>query len=150
MAILTIKGKDYEAKCNFKFEKTADKKYNEEDKNGNQAGGFHSIYTGLLQYSNKHLVSFWDCALDYLGKDKPSIADIEEALESRIEQDEDTEPLFKEAFKTVDESGFFKRQAKNFWKNIETFKQTGKTEEEKQQNQKGAEMLIQARKELMA
>lgn len=150
MAILTIKEKDYEAKCNFKFDKLADEKYSEEDKNGNKSGGFHTIYTGLLQYSNKHLVYFWDCALAYLGKAKPSLADIEEALETRIEADGDTEYLFKEAFKTVDESGFFKRQAKNFWRNMENFKKTGKTEEEQKQNEQGINMLIQARDELKA
>jgi hypothetical protein len=148
MALLEIKGKEYEAKCTFRFDRLADKKYSEQDKDGNDVGGFHNIYTNLLQFSNKFLLAFWDCALDYLGKDKPKLEDIEEAIEQRIEEDGDTEKLFREAFNTVDESGFFRKQAKNYWKNIEAYKQTGKTEEEKTEKQRQAAMLEQMYKEM--
>lgn len=150
MALLEIKGKEYEAKCTFKFDRLADKKYSEEDKDGNSMGGFMSLYMNLLQYSHKHLVAFWDCGLDYLGKDKPSISDIEEALEARIEEDDDTEKLFQEAFNAVDQSGFFKKQAKNFWKDFETVKEQGKTDEEKADNLKMYNMMIARREELKA
>ncbi|MBT2661948.1 tail assembly chaperone [Bacillus sp. ISL-45] len=148
MAFLEINGKEFEAKCIFRFERLADKKYSEQDKDGNEVGGFHGLYTNLLQYSNKHLLAFWDCALDYLVKDKPKLEEIEAAIEKRIEEDGDTEKLFKEAFNAVDESGFFKKQAKSYWKNIETYKKTGKTEEEKAEREQQAEMLFQMRKEM--
>lgn len=150
MALLTIKEKDYEAKCNFKFEKLADKKYSEKDKNGNDLGGFMNIYMNLLDYSNKYLVAFWDCALEMYGKDKPSVEQIEGAIEARIEEDGDTEKLFQEAFQTVDQSGFFKKQAKNFWNDFELLKETGKTEEEKAENLKMYQRMIKNRDELMA
>jgi hypothetical protein len=150
MAFLEINGKELEAKCNFRFDKLADKKYSDQDRNGNETGGFHSIYMNLLQFSNKHLVAFWDCALDYLGKDKPSIQDIEEALEARFEEDGDTEPTFQEAFKAVDDSAFFKKQAKNFWRDLELMKETGVDEEEKAQNLKVYNRMIAAREELTA
>lgn len=148
MTFLEIKGKDYEAKCTFKFERLADKKYSEEDKNGNKTDGFMSVYMNLLDYSNKHLLAFWDCALEYLGKEKPKIEDIEDALMARIDEDDDTEQLFKEAFNAVDQSGFFKKQAKNFWKDLEMMKEVGKTEEEKEENLKVFNRLQAARKEL--
>ncbi|WP_258831446.1 tail assembly chaperone [Peribacillus frigoritolerans] len=149
MAILEINGKDYEAKCTFKFERLAEKKYAEKDKSENELGGFMSVYMNLLQYSNKHLLAFWDCALEYLSKsDKPKIEDIEEALMKRIEEDDDTEKLFKEAFNAVDQSGFFKKQAKNFWKDFELMKDLGKTEEEKAENLKVYNALKEARSEL--
>lgn len=148
MAFLEINGKELEAKCNFRFERLADKKYSEQDQDGNDVGGFHGIYTNLLQYSNKHLLAFWDCALDYLVKDKPKLEEIEAAIEQRIEEDGDTEKLFKEAFNTVDESGFFKKQAKNYWKNIKAYKETGKTEEEKAEKAQQVEALIQAFNEM--
>ncbi|CAH0185882.1 tail assembly chaperone [Peribacillus simplex] len=149
MAILEINGKDYEAKCTFKFERLAEKKYVEKDKNENEVSGFMSVYMNLLQYSNKHLLAFWDCALEYLAKsDKPKIEDIEEALMKRIEEDDDTEKLFKEAFNAVDQSGFFKKQAKNFWKDFELMKDLGKTEEEKAENLKVYNSLKEARNEL--
>ncbi|OHX39232.1 tail assembly chaperone [Cytobacillus oceanisediminis] len=148
MAFLEINGKELEAKCNFRFERLADKKYSEQDKDGNDVGGFHGIYTNLLQYSNKHLLAFWDCALDYLVKDKPKLEEIEAAIEQRIEEDGDTEKLFKEAFNAVDESGFFKKQAKNYWKNIDIYKAAGKTEEEKAEKAQQVEVLEQAYKEM--
>jgi len=149
-AILEIGGKDYEAKCTFKFDRVADAKYNQKDKDGNETGGFSAIYTGLLQYSTKSLLQFWDCGLAYLGKNGPKLEEIEEALDAKIEEFGDIEPLFKEAFQTIDNSGFFKLQVKSFWKNIDLFEKTGKTEEEKEQNKKGVEMMKEARNELTA
>lgn len=148
MARLTIKEKEYEAKCSFKFDRLAEKNYNDIDSKGNDTGGFMSIYMGLLQFSNKHLLAFWDCALDHLRKDKPSLADIEAAIEDRIEEDGDTELLFKEAFIAVDESGFYRKQAKKFWKNIELLKDSGKTEKEKEENLKMYNVMDESRKEL--
>jgi len=148
MARLTIKEKEYEGKCTFKFDRLADEKYSEKDEKGNVTGGFMSLYMNLLQFSNKHLVAFWDCALAYLGKDKPSIDDIEEAIEARIEADGGTELLFKEAFQSVDQSGFFRKQASNFWKSLEPMKNSGKTAEEKTSNLKMYNMMQDSRKEL--
>lgn len=150
MAFLTINGKDLEAKCNFRFERLADKKYSEQDKKGNDIGGFHALYSNLLQFSNKHLLAFWDCALDYLVKDKPKMEDIEAAIEARIEEDGDTEQLFKEAFEVIDESGFFKKQVKNYWKNINVYKESGKTEEEKAERTKQADILLKTYEEMKA
>ncbi len=150
MAFLTINGKELEAKCNFRFERLADKKYSEQDKEGNDIGGFHALYSNLLQFSNKHLLAFWDCALDYLVKDKPKTEEIEAAIESRIEEDGDTEQLFKEAFEVIDESGFFKKQARNYWKNINAYKESGKTEEEKAERAKQADILLKTYEEMKA
>lgn len=141
MATLKINGKDYEAKCNFRFDRYADKNYGETNENGQKENGFQQIYMQLLQYSNTHLVAFWDCALEYLGKNKPSLVDIEEALMERFEEDEDTLPAFKDAFEEVDQSAFFKRAAKNFWKNIELMKSAGSDEDEKETNRKAYETM---------
>ncbi|MED4461864.1 tail assembly chaperone [Metabacillus fastidiosus] len=150
MAVLTVKGRELEGKCTFKFDKLADKKYAGVDKDGNETGGFHNIYMNLLQYSNKHLLAFWDCALDYLKKDKPSLEEIEEAIEDRFEEDGGTEEAFKEAFKAIDESAFFGKQARNFWRDLELLKETGVDEEEKATNFKAYNMMIAARDELKA
>ncbi|MFL0365382.1 tail assembly chaperone [Pseudobacillus sp. 179-B 2D1 NHS] len=150
MALLTVNGKELQGKCTFRFDKLADKKYSAMDENGNETGGFHNIYLNLLQFSNKHLVAFWDCALDYLGKDKPSVEEIEGALEARFEEDGDTEKAFKEAFRAVDESAFFRRQAKNFWRDLEMMKETGADEEAKATNLKVYKMMTKAREELTA
>jgi hypothetical protein len=148
MAILEIDGKEYEAKCTFGFDRLAKKKY-ENNEDENKLDGFTNIYMNLLEYSNDHLLAFWDCGLEHLGKDKPKLEEIEEAIMARIDEDEDTEPLFKEAFRAVDQSGFFKRRAKKFWRDFEIMKKSGKTEEEKEQNEKMHKLMAEARNGLM-
>ncbi len=150
MATLTIAGKQHDAKFGFAFKNLADKNYNQTDKDGNEVGGFSSIYTGLLQFDIDALKAFWDCGLAHLGtKGRPTIAEIEKGLEARIDEDEGTEELFKEAFCEIDSSGFFKRDAKVFWKNLELFKTMGKTDEEKAENEKSIQMLMDAKAELL-
>lgn len=148
MATLTIKDKQYDAKFGFAFKNLADKNYNQTDANGNEAGGFNGIYTGLLQFDLEALKAFWDCGLAHQKK-RPSMAEIEAALEERIEEEGDTVPLFQEAFREIDASGFFKKSVATFWKNLELFKGSGTTEEEKEQNQQGVQVLMDAKAELM-
>ena len=148
MATLTIKDKQYDAKFGFAFKNLADKNYNQTDTNGNEAGGFNGIYTGLLQFDLEALKAFWDCGLAHQKK-RPSMAEIEAALEERIEEEGDTVPLFQEAFREIDASGFFKKSVATFWKNLELFKGSGTTEEEKEQNQQGVQVLMDAKAELM-
>jgi hypothetical protein len=150
MAILTINGTDHEAKCNFKFDRLAEERYNEADKDGNKMGGFMSIYMNLLQFDPTALSAFWDCALSHLGKGKPGQEDIENALMEQIDKEGDTEGLIKEAFGVIDNSGFFKKQAKNFWKDLEMLKDSGKTKEEKADNLMMYNRLHEAKKEIVA
>ncbi|WGT40147.1 tail assembly chaperone [Lysinibacillus sp. 1 U-2021] len=149
MATLTIAGTQQEAKFGFAFKNLADKNYNQKDDKGNEVGGFNGIYTGLLQYDIDALKAFWDCGLAHLKK-RPSITDIEEALEARIEEDGDTDQLFKEAFREIDASGFFKKSVTTFWKNLELFKGMARTEAEKKENAQGVQMLLDAKTELLA
>lgn len=148
MPTLTIGKDQHEAKFGFAFKNLADKNYNQMDKEGNDVGGFSSIYTGLLQFDLDALKAFWDCGLAHLKK-RPAMAAIEEALEARIEEDGETDQLFKEAFKEINDSGFFKKDVKNFWKNLNMFKEMGVTEQEKEENAKGAQMMLDAKAELL-
>ncbi|MEK4760761.1 tail assembly chaperone [Viridibacillus sp. FSL E2-0187] len=151
MAFLEIKGEELEGKCTFKFDRVSDEKYNSQDANGNDVGGFSTVYMGLLQYDIKALSQFWDCALSYLAsKKKPSIAEIEDALQERIEEDGDALSAFKEAFKAIDNSGFFKLTVKNFWKNLNMVEGMGGTDEEKEQNERYLTTMKEAREELTA
>lgn len=150
MATLSIAGKQQEAKFGFAFKNLADKNYGQKDKEGNDVGGFSSIYTGLLQFDIDALKAFWDCGLAHLGKNgRPKISEIEEGLEARIDEDGGTEELFKEAFREIDSSGFFKKDAKMFWKNLEMFKDMGHTDEEKEENAMGAQIMLEAKAELL-
>ena len=150
MAFLTIKDTEHKAKCAFAFDRLANAKYNDEDKKGNKAGGFMNLYNNLLEFDTSYLVAFWVCALEYLGKDKPSQAEIEEAIEARIEEDGDTEKLIKEAFNELGDSGFFKMKAKKYWKNLEILKATGKTDEEKAENLKMYDLMQESKNAMKA
>ena len=150
MAYLTIDGKEYEAKTNFKFERLANDKYNEES-GGEKIGGFMSVYFKLLQYDNDGLLAFWDCGLAHYKKDKPSQEQIEEALEELIEQDSDK--AFKEAFTVLDKSGFFKKKVNTIWKEFTKAQKPKKdeTEKQKEDREKQEEMaktMLARRKEL--
>lgn len=147
MATLTIKDKQIEAKCSFAYDRVAEEKYKTIDEKGNQITGFMSIYLGLLGFENQKLVAFWDCALAHLDK-RPSINEIEKAIDARIEADGDTEKLFKEAYKAMDESGFYKKQVKKLWENFDNLKTAGSTKEEKEKFQQMHKVLTDGKKEL--
>ncbi len=116
MAELIIGDKIYEAKTGFKFKNIADKKYKTEQKdakgNTTELDGFMSVYLALLEYDLDALKQFWDCALAHKGNDRPTIEQIENALDEKIESDGDVDQSFQEAFQVLDQSGFFKKAVK--------------------------------------
>lgn len=149
MAVLMINGKGLKGKGSFAFDRLAEKKYNAKDENGNQLGGFMNIYLGLIAKDAQRLSAFWDCALEHHEQNKPSLADIEDVLEERIET-EGAEALFKEAFAIVDESGFYATKRTEFWKGFENLKTAGKNAEEKKANLQIYETMIKGRESLKA
>lgn len=147
--LIEIEGKEYEGKCNFAFDRYTDAKFGEVDENGQKQGGFHNLYSRLLELEPKALVDFWEAALAHLGKKKPTTEAIEKALEERIEEDEDVFPAIQEAFNEIDNSGFFKRKAKSFWKDVELMKEIGgQNEEEAKKVEIAYKRMIEAKKEL--
>jgi hypothetical protein len=148
MAFLTIGDKQYEAKAAFKFEMVADKKYGGD----NELTGLESIYQKLMSYKPSGLLAFWDCATaHYSKKEQPSVESIADALEEIIEHEDGAdERLFKEAFRVLDESGFFQLQLKEYWKNIDMLEQLAEDEKEMKQAQMAKEMFTEKRKELLA
>ncbi|KIL46155.1 tail assembly chaperone [Jeotgalibacillus campisalis] len=148
MPILNVNGKDYESKVTFKFNSLAKDKYYGEDKDGNKSSGINNIYEKLLNFDHEGLIGFWDCAVNHL-KDRPIRADIEEALMDVIDKDDDTEQLFKEAFIAMDNSGFFKLQAKKYWKDLEVAPEFAKDEKEKAQMEKYVQRMKDSRTELL-
>ena len=149
MAFLTIEGKELEARTDFKFLKTANDRYNHEEK-GQKVGGLYSIYMGLMQQDIEYLAAFWDCALSHLIKDKPIREVIEEALEQRIEDGEDPEHIMKEAFRVLEDSGFFRAQIREIWKNVDRMANMGETEKEKKDNKEAVEMMQEKHEQMLA
>jgi len=145
MAYLTIDGKEYEARTDFKFERTANEKYNQTDAEGNKQGGLVTIYGNLLEFDTLYLAAFWDCALAHLKGDKPSLESIEKAILDYMDEHNDLDQLFKDAFRKLDNSGFFRKKVKKFWKNMEMMKDFVEGEMEKRSVEEMIEEAKQAR-----
>lgn len=148
MPTLAIGKKQYEAKLAFAFDRRANEKYI-----GNKDGGLsgiETIYQELLSFKASALSAFWDCGLAYLKKSQPIVDDINAALEAVIEE-EGTERLFKEAFKALDSSGFFKLQLKEYWKNVNMIDRMADENDKKELKQANLakETLQNKRKELL-
>lgn len=150
MATLNINGTEFTAQCGFRFSKLADKKYSRKQQESDPDNGFNTLFAGLIEFENDHLVAFWDCALDYAPKDKPRLEEIEQALEERFKEDHGTEEAFKEAYREIDESDFFGKKVQKYWSNIELMKDFGRNEEEKEQMKMSYKRSQEARKEIEA
>lgn len=147
---ITIQNKQYTGKPSFAMARYADEKYgNYIEKANKYAQGIENILSGVVEGSVESIVQYWDAALAHL-KERPSVADIEEALEARIEEVGDTEPLLKEIYNELTTSGFFKKTVKAFWKNVELMKDFGATEEEKEQNKTAYDMMQKLKVEIEA
>lgn len=126
--------KIYTGKVGFGFLKTANEKYkttNKTEIGKNEDGtpktvtedvpGFDSIYEGLLNFEHSALVAFWDCALS-MCPNRPTIEAIEQALEDQMLDEDSVNRAFSEAFKGLDNSGFFSKAVRMYWKKSETIK----------------------------
>lgn len=148
MAYLDVNGTEYEGKASFKFSFVADEKHKKKDKDGNETQtGVMTIYSNLLEKDVLYLSYFWECALAH-HKKKPTLNDIQNALEEAAGEEEDYEALFQDAFRMIDNSGFFKGQVKKFWKNTEMMNGFGRDERENKVFESQLKQMKEARKEL--
>lgn len=146
MPYLNINGEQYEAKANFKFERKANELYKDPNQ---EYSGLEKIYQDLMSYKISALSAFWDCATAHYKKKQPTVDAIEDALTEAIESDDvEVEKLFQEAFQTIDNSGFFKLQLREFWKSVNMIDKMAKDDEEKEQAQAAKEMFLEKREEL--
>ncbi|MBU3231036.1 tail assembly chaperone [Shouchella clausii] len=143
--VLSVNEKDYEGKISFKFNSLANEKYSETDKEGNQVDGFKKIYGGLLDGDASYLIAFFDCAFAHL-KDRPSLEQIETALDKYVEVDK-LDDVFASAFVAFDQSGFFKRRIKNFWKEYGMLEKMGGDEKEQKQFSAAYKLQVEKREE---
>ncbi|WP_419892813.1 tail assembly chaperone [Oceanobacillus kimchii] len=146
MPYLDINGQQYEAKANFKFERKANEHYKDPNQ---EYSGLEKIYQDLMSYKISALSAFWDCATAHYKKKQPTVEAIEDALADIIEGDDvEVEKLFQDAFQTIDNSGFFKLQLREFWKNVNMIDKMAKDDDEKEQALAAKEMFLEKREEL--
>lgn len=147
---LNINGKEYEAKATFFFDKVAKKFSTEEtDENGKKvkSPGFNAIYGGILERETDSVADFWECATAH-EKAKPSREDIELAIMEEIDKTDDTINLLQGALHIMNDSGFFKQQARLYWSQLQKAPKMVK-EEDKETTKAGIEIMKENYKELM-
>ena len=148
MAHLKIGEKEYKADVTFEFAEKAVERYQQKDEKGNvQADGVQNIYMNILDRKTLYLAYFWDCALAYI-EGQPSLKQIKTALKEAAGDNQDYEPLFKEAFQELDNAGFFKQEIKGIWKMVEQYTKMAETEQEQKMAKDEIDRMKKARKEL--
>lgn len=143
---LKINGEEYKAKGSFFFDQRAEK-YATEDKEGNTVDGFSNIYQDLLNRKTKALYEFWDCALAY-KQNGPSFEEIGQAIEEVIEEKGTTLELIQGALTVLSNSGFFKEQTGQFWKQMNAGKKMAK-DEDKETVEEGIKFMKENYKDIM-
>ncbi|QFR56236.1 tail chaperone protein [Bacillus phage 000TH010] len=128
MLELRIGNEIVQGKVDFAFMKRANEKYGKvrtekHEMNGKEhqeevkTPGYEVIYEGLLNSNYEALLHFWDCV--FASRDKiPTLEEIGTALYEKMPADGDIDDLFKEAFQALDNSGFFKRAVRAYWKKM--------------------------------
>jgi hypothetical protein len=147
MPTLNIKDKQIEGKIAFAFDRRADEKYTNPEQKG--VTGMETIYQNLLDGNVSGLSAFWDCATAYLKKDQPTRDLIEDAIESVLDEEGNADRLFREAFKALDESGFFSKKLKNFWENLNRAEEFADDEKELKQVKLMKKIAFKERDELL-
>ncbi|MGX7417660.1 tail assembly chaperone [Carnobacterium gallinarum] len=106
MFTFDIKEKAYEVKGNLRFAKDVENQLSTKQDGINQLNGLPLLYMGLQSNSINALLNFL-----YYGirsSERPSMEVIEEALDARLEANEDAlDDLFLKAIGVMELSGFF-------------------------------------------
>lgn len=144
---LNVGETEWEGKPSYQFIFHAKDKYSQKDEKGNETPGVLYLYGQLLERDAESLIYFWDCMFSH-HKKRPAISEIQEALAEASDDGENFEPLFKEAFQVMDESGFFEGDVKKFWKQMDIMDGYGETDIEKKMFEQQLKETKQARKEL--
>jgi hypothetical protein len=147
MPTLNIKDKQIEGKIAFAFDRMANEKYTNPEQKG--VTGMETIYQKLLEGDTGGLSEFWDCATAYLKKNRPTRDLIEDAIVSVLDEEGNADRLFKEAFKALDESGFFSKKLKNFWENLNRAEEFADDEKELKQVNLMKKVAFKQRDELL-
>lgn len=148
---LNINDQEVEAKVVFAFDRKAEKFSKETTDNEGKkvtTPGFNMIFNGLLESKTSSIVDFWECATAYLNKNAPTREQIESAIEKVIEEKGDTLQLLQGGLDKLNNSGFFKRESRQYW--VTMNKAPGMVKEEDKESMKfGIEMLKENYKDIM-
>lgn len=143
--VLTIKGKEVEAKGSLMFDIEA-KKFSEKEKDYTTPG-FNVIYNKLVNKETDAIFDFWQCATSHLAE-RPTQQEIRDAVSNVIEEKDDTIELLAGAIDVMTNSGFFKQKTRQYWVQMNKGVKMVKAED-KEQTKIGIEMMTENYKEIM-
>lgn len=152
MLELQINDRIFKGKVDFAFMKKAKEKYErvkEQEyevkgrtiKEEERTPGYEVIYEGLLRDDYDALLYFWDCA--FAGYEQaPTLDEIGQAL-----SDTDIDESFNQAFRALDNSGFFKRAVRAYWKKNESFITALESQVKTIEDEEERELILQGMKQ---
>lgn len=128
MAILKIKGEEFELKFSILLDKLLNKNIkDDEETTGKQkvTGGISKVLPQLIDMDVETLAQVFEIAIKYAPKDKQikaSTDDIYEAIDERMNEDEDAVKIFTDVFEAIDQSAFSRNELAKFVENMKLVK----------------------------
>ena len=128
MAILNIKGEEFELKFSILLDKLLNKNIEDDEKTtGKQkvTGGISKVLPQLIDMDVETLARVFEIAIKYAPKDKQikaSTDDIYEAIDERMNEDGDAVKIFTDVFEAIDQSAFSRNELAKFVENMKLVK----------------------------
>jgi hypothetical protein len=141
MATLTVKDKEYTLKFSIMLDKVLNKliKVEDEQQKDKLSGGISKVLPQLIEQDVEALVQLWEASIKLHVKKGPTQDELLEALDERMNADDDATVIFKEVFEAIDESAFSRNELAKFKKNMLLVKEMKQKDEEEVQK---AELML--------
>lgn len=141
MATLTVKDKEYTLKFSIMLDKVLNKliKVEDEQQKDKLSGGISKVLPQLIEQDVEALVQLWEASIKLHVRKGPTQDELLEALDERMNADDDATVIFKEVFEAIDESAFSRNELAKFKKNMLLVKEMKQKDEEEVQK---AELML--------
>ncbi|AVK84449.1 hypothetical protein C3943_13145 [Lysinibacillus sp. B2A1] len=139
MATLTVKEKEYTLKCSIMLDKLLNKVIPEpktkdgESQKDKLSGGISKVLPQLIEQDVEALVHLWEATIKLQTKKAPTQDEILEAIDARMNADDDATIMFTEVFEAIEESAFSRNELTKFKKNMLLVKEMKQKDEEEVQ-----------------
>lgn len=128
MAVLNIKGEEFELKFSIILDKLLNKHIKDDEAaQGKQklTGGISKVLPQLIDMDVETLAEIFEIALKHAPKDKQikaSFDEILEAIDERMNEDGDAVKIFTDVFEAIDQSAFSRNELAKFVENMKLVK----------------------------
>jgi Phage tail assembly chaperone protein, TAC len=152
MATLTVNNTEYTLKFSIMLDKVLNKliKVEDEQQKEKLSGGISKVLPQLIEQDVEALVQLWEASIKLqVKKGGPSQDELLEAIDERMNADDDATTIFTEVFEAIDDSAFSRNELAKFKKNMLLVKEMKqKDEEEVQKTELMLKRLAEGYKEI--